>query len=238
MTEEGIDKALKWVKDNPVLFGSVGAAVLSLLFGGVKRFYSVLWSHVASVWQMRKTEWIPPEAHVRIHFPTRIKFNAPGSARLAVPREMGFEVTGKVRLIRRVTATGLPNPDFRINFRPRVGQFPYCYVICPWEGSERTATHFECHMNWTPSPSEGSGERLRQVELSRIRNMPFSYTFKLRVTAEEFCFKTSLGQNAEFRVPMSELSDRDFPLGPQYIEFHAINSVTRLTCLRIKSIRN
>ena len=226
----------EWLKDNPWAYSALAVLFVGTIYKVFKSFFNKIWVRFKFLWSMRKRRWLPSSNDVKFLGRTRILFQSPASVRLDVPIEIGFEITGKVKLVRRVLSTDGPHPDFRINLRPLIDRYPYCFIICPWETSERNSNYFECHMDWTPGPQEGSGERLRQVELCPVRKMPFSFTFTMRFTDKEFYFQCSLGEQAEFAVPMSELKARNYPVSPQYISFHAANSVTRLTRIRIKRI--
>jgi len=232
-----MNEAIAWIKDNPwaatIFGGALMVLILTTISKGVRRIFSKLWSRFKLLWDMRRATWIPSDNNVHVR-PTRIFFQEPGSVRYHVPIDIGFEITGKVKLIHRVFSTGGPSPDFRINLRPKVDDFPYCFVICPWEDSEKFGKYFQCHMNWTPGPIEGSGPRLRAFELCPAKKLPFSFSFTLRFTSQELYFKCSLGDRVEFSIPIHEL--QNYPLKPQYIGFYAVNSATRITKIRIKRI--
>jgi hypothetical protein len=236
-----MNETLQFIKDYPgiatVIGGAVMALILSYFIKGLGAIRKKIVSSIVLWWGARSYNWFFT-SEVKKAKGSKIEFRGPEKVYLSIPREIGFKVTCKVKLLNRTVPSGGPFPDFRIYMQPEITKFPYCFIIFPWENIELNSDHFECHMNWSPGPQEGNGDRLRQVPVCSVKNLPFKFKMILQFTNDAITFRTSIWpSNIEFTVPISDLKQRSYPLNkPQYISFASPNSSLRISRIRVQKV--
>lgn len=193
--------------------------------------------------------WKSMHPHIHVKSNSEIRFHHEGEVWSDKPIHNVFTLRYHVEISKVLVEN---NPDMRLFFSHEANTaldnsqngYPRIIIIFPWEYSEKTATQFECHIDYHESFHK-SPERLQQVAVSErdISNINetnlLSYDFFVTCSWPNLIVESSLFEEGKERlvVPLDSFRDRRYPLHlPQYVGFASINSHATISKIEIKEI--